>query len=184
VVGYSDATLLLSFMHTCAGLPRCAVPCSARGRDAGARATRADAQRSGGLAPLQPASSCRVVEAPLVGGNLKLLQASIGTPWQVDPRGAILFLEEVSEAPYALDRALVHLREAGLLEGVRGVALGQLVRCESERYPGASAGEAVREVLGSASTVRSSRIFPSGTSRTTTRSASASARDSMERAAS
>ena len=80
----------------------------------------------------------------------QLVQASIGTPWEVDLRGAILFLEEVSEAPYAIDRALVQMRESGVLEGVRGVALGQLVECESERYPGASAAEAVREILSSA----------------------------------
>ena len=104
-----------------------------------------------GLASLAGARSARGrARGPLVGGNLKLLLASLGTPWEIDTRGAILFLEEVSEAPYAIDRSLVHLREAGKLEGVRGIAVGQLVRCESERYPGASAGEAVREILGSA----------------------------------
>src|SRR5262249_57394013 len=75
------------------------------------------------------------------------LHSSVGTPWEPDVDGAILFLEETSEAPYAIDRALVHLREAGWLARVRGVAVGQLVNCESTRYPGASAGEAVREIL-------------------------------------
>lgn len=154
VVGYSDATLLLSFLYTCAGLSSLHGPMLEREDvtpEARARELALMRGEPAGLASLsgRPVRD-GVVEAPLVGGNLKLVEASIGTPWQVDARGAILFLEEVSEAPYALDRALVHLREAGLLEGVRGVALGQLVRCESERYPGASAGEAVREVLGNA----------------------------------
>jgi muramoyltetrapeptide carboxypeptidase len=154
VVGYSDATLLLSFLHTCAGLASLHGPMLEREDvtpEARARELALMRGEPAGLAALsgRPVRA-GVVEAPLVGGNLKLLQASIGTPWQVDPRGAILFLEEVSEAPYALDRALVQLREAGVLDGVRGVALGQLVRCESERYPGASAGEAVRGVLSDA----------------------------------
>jgi muramoyltetrapeptide carboxypeptidase len=154
VVGYSDATLLLSFLHACAGLASLHGPMLEREDvtpEARARELALMRGEPAGLAALtgRPVRA-GVVEAPLVGGNLKLVQASIGTPWQLDARGAILFLEEVSEAPYALDRALVHLREAGLLEGVRGIALGQLVRCESERYPGASAGEAVREVLASA----------------------------------
>jgi muramoyltetrapeptide carboxypeptidase len=154
VVGYSDATTLLAFLHSCAGLASLHGPMLEREDvtpEARARQLALMRGEPAGLASLsgRPVRA-GVVEGPLVGGNLKLVQASIGTPWQVDARGAILFLEEVSEAPYALDRALVHLREAGVLEGVRGVALGQLVRCESERYPGASAGEAVREVLGSA----------------------------------
>lgn len=153
VVGYSDATLLLSFLHRCAGLASLHGPMLEREDVTPAARARELALMRGepaGLAALtgRPVRE-GVVEAPLVGGNLKLLQASIGTEWQVDLRGAVLFLEEVSEAPYSLDRALVHLREAGVLDGVRGVALGQLVRCESERYPGASAGETVREILSS-----------------------------------
>ena len=154
VVGYSDATLLLSFLHTCAGLASLHGPMLEREditTEARARSLALMRGEPAGLAVLsgRPVRAGRV-EAPLVGGNLKLLQASIGTPWQVDLRGAILFLEEVSEAPYALDRALVHLREAGVLDGVRGVAIGQLVRCESERYPGTKASETVREVLSNA----------------------------------
>ena len=91
-----------------------------------------------------------MVEGPLVGGNLKMLHSSVGTPWEPNVDGAILFIEEVSEAPYAIDRALVHLREAGWLAKVAGVAIGQLVRCESTRYPGASAEDAVREILTAA----------------------------------
>ncbi|HVH12399.1 MAG TPA: LD-carboxypeptidase, partial [Longimicrobium sp.] len=51
-------------------------------------------------------------EGPLVGGNLSLLSATMGTPYAVQPEGAILFLEEVGEHPYRLDRMLSHLRLA------------------------------------------------------------------------
>ncbi len=83
----------------------------------------------------------------LVGGNLRMLCASLGTPWELDMRGAILFFEEVGEQPYAIDRSLAQLRDAGKLSGLAGVAVGQLVDCESERYPEVSACDVIREVL-------------------------------------
>ena len=52
---------------------------------------------------------------PVVGGCLSLLQALVGTPYEPDYRGAILFLEEVGEAAYRVDRMLTHLRLAGRL---------------------------------------------------------------------
>jgi muramoyltetrapeptide carboxypeptidase len=65
-----------------------------------------------------------IAEGPLVGGNLAMLGAACGTPYQPDTRGAILFLEDVDEAPYRVDRLLMQIRLAGLLDGVAGVALG------------------------------------------------------------
>ena len=58
------------------------------------------------------------------GGNLSLVAALVGTPWQLDLRGAVLFLEDVNEAPYRIDRLLTSLRLAGALEGVAAVVLG------------------------------------------------------------
>lgn len=68
----------------------------------------------------------------LVGGNLALVQQSIGTSYQVDLDGAILFLEETRDPMSFVDERLVHLRNAGLLRGVRGVVLGQLTLDRSE----------------------------------------------------
>ena len=154
VVGYSDATHLLSYLQARAGLASLHGPMLERTdvtADARARELALMRGEPAGLASLsgRPVRG-GVVEGPLVGGNLKMLHSSVGTPWEPALDGAILFFEETSEAPYAIDRALVHLREAGWLSRVRGVAVGQLVNCESTRYPGASAGEAVREILGAA----------------------------------
>lgn len=66
-------------------------------------------------------------EGPLVGGNLALLAASCGTRLQPDTRGAILFMEDVAEPPYRIDRMLTQLRLAGLLDDVAAIALGQFV---------------------------------------------------------
>jgi muramoyltetrapeptide carboxypeptidase len=60
--------------------------------------------------------------------------ASLGTPWEVGTRGAILLLEEVNEAPYRVDRMLQQLRAAGKLDGVAGVGIGDVSTCVDERY--------------------------------------------------
>ncbi|GAC1514741.1 MAG: LD-carboxypeptidase [Gemmatimonadaceae bacterium] len=68
----------------------------------------------------------------LVGGNLSLVQQTIGTPYEIDTRGAILFLEETRDPMSVVDEKLVHLRAAGLLRHVRGVVFGQLSLDRSE----------------------------------------------------
>lgn len=58
------------------------------------------------------------------GGNLCLLQTSLGTKWQIDSSDKILFLEDVSERGYRIDRMLVHLDQAGVFDDVRAVVFG------------------------------------------------------------
>jgi muramoyltetrapeptide carboxypeptidase len=68
-----------------------------------------------------------VAQGVLIGGNLSLVAALLGTPWawSVDPRqGAILFLEDINEELYRIDRLLTQLRLSGLLGAVSGVLLG------------------------------------------------------------
>jgi muramoyltetrapeptide carboxypeptidase LdcA involved in peptidoglycan recycling len=69
-------------------------------------------------------------EGPLTGGTLALLTATLGTPYAPPPAaGAIVFLEDVSEAPYRVDRMLTQLLQAGYFEGVAGVVLGPWTDC-------------------------------------------------------
>src|ERR1700730_1742672 len=68
----------------------------------------------------------------LTGGNLSLVQQTIGTPYEIDTRDAILFLEETRDPMSVADERLVHLRAAGLLRHVRGVGFGQLSLGRSE----------------------------------------------------
>jgi len=65
----------------------------------------------------------------LVGGCLAVLAAALGTPWAPDTDGAILFLEDVAERPYRLDRLLTQLRQAGKLERVAGIVFGTMAAC-------------------------------------------------------
>ena len=71
----------------------------------------------------------------LIGGNLSVLATLVGTPWLPDFEGAILFLEDVNEAEYRIDRMLNQLALAGVLGKVAGVIFGQCTRCAS-RLPG------------------------------------------------
>jgi muramoyltetrapeptide carboxypeptidase len=68
----------------------------------------------------------------LTGGNLSMVQQTIGTPYEIDARGAILFLEETHDPMSVADERLVHLRAAGLLRDVKGVVFGQLSLDRSE----------------------------------------------------
>jgi len=63
----------------------------------------------------------------LKGGCLSLLVTTIGTPYEIDLRGTILFIEDVNEPLYRIDRMLTHMRHAGKLVGIQGLVIGDMV---------------------------------------------------------
>lgn len=69
-------------------------------------------------------------QGQLAGGNLSIVVSLIGTPYDVDTRGRILFLEEIGEDPYRVDRMLTQMIEAGKFENAAGIALGVFHKCE------------------------------------------------------
>jgi muramoyltetrapeptide carboxypeptidase len=81
---------------------------------------------------------------PLIGGNLSILCSLIGTPFQPPFRNKILFLEDVDEPPYRVDRMLTHLLNAGVLQTVAGVAVGV---CENCTDPKAKTAREYRQSL-------------------------------------
>jgi muramoyltetrapeptide carboxypeptidase len=86
-----------------------------------------------------------------LGGNLEVFSHLIGTDFLPDLDGAILFLEEVGERPYRIDRLLTHLELAGIFSRVAGIVVGDLVACaepQGSRVTSPSAIEVVRERLG------------------------------------
>ncbi len=78
-----------------------------------------------------------VAEGPLIGGNLTLLQCVIGTAFFPDLTGAILFLEDVGEDLYRIDRMLSHLRITGALARLAGVAIGHFTERKRHMNDGA-----------------------------------------------
>jgi muramoyltetrapeptide carboxypeptidase len=78
-----------------------------------------------------------IAEGPLVGGNLSLIQCLVGTPYLPDLDGAILFLEDVGEDLYRVDRMLAHLRMVGALQRLAGVAVGRFTELKRAMSDGA-----------------------------------------------
>ena len=76
-----------------------------------------------------------IVEAPLVGGNLECFIALMGTPYQPDFKGSILFIEEVRQEPYKIDCMLSHLDLAGIMDQVVGVVFCQFEKCLANYFP-------------------------------------------------
>jgi muramoyltetrapeptide carboxypeptidase len=91
------------------------------------------AQRSGRIRTFRPGRA----SGPLIGGNLTVLSALVGTPYLPSFEGAILFIEDTEEAPYRIDRMLTQLSLAGILGRVAGVVFGQCTDCTN---PGANLG--------------------------------------------
>ncbi len=93
-----------------------------------------------------------VVEGPLIGGDLTVFATLLGTRWLPEMNGAILLLEEVGEPPYRIDRAWTHLRNAGVLSRIAGIALGQFLECEptDRRYDPHTAREVLVDLTNEA----------------------------------
>lgn len=150
LIGFSDITTLLLWQRKRAGLVGFHAPMLNRREgmlpeelESLLRALRGDAAP----ALLGEAHGGGRGEGRLVGGSLTVLAASLGTPWEVDTRGAILLLEDVHEKPYALDRLLQQMRAAGKLDRVAGVGVGQLIDCVDPMRETPSAEEVVLEAL-------------------------------------
>lgn len=129
-LGFSDGTALLNPLHD-RGLPAVHAPvlhsladhCDAESRERLRRLLAGDA-----VGPLRgEALIPGDADGDLVGGNLCVLASLCGTPWQLRGAGRIVLLEEVGEVPYRVDRMLTQLVEAGCLDGVRGIALGEFL---------------------------------------------------------
>jgi muramoyltetrapeptide carboxypeptidase len=102
------------------------------------------------LRPEHPLRAVRPGKASgrLAGGNLTLISTLMGTPHELDARGAILFLEDIGEEPYRIDRMLTQLRLAGKFEQAAGVVFGECTECTPSEYkPFVAAGFSLGEVL-------------------------------------
>jgi muramoyltetrapeptide carboxypeptidase len=84
----------------------------------------------------------------LLGGCVTLVETSLGTPWELDTRGAILLLEDRGLKPYQLDRMLLHLKQAGKFKGVRGIVLGEFPESEPPEGSRVTVEDVCRRILG------------------------------------
>ena len=134
-------------------------PLVAGGFDAGPNATGGfdpdtfmwamTATNSGWTVPLQGETfSNGKAEGTLLGGCITLIETSIGTPWELDTRGSILLLEDRGVKPYQLDRMLLHLKQAGKFDGVRGIVLGDFPESDAPDGSDVTVADVCRRLLG------------------------------------
>lgn len=136
-LGYSDVTVVQAFLWQKLGWVTFYGPMVAAGFDKGAAGYDEESFRnavsntSGGWRldlcgePLVEGGA----EGVLLGGCLTMIETTIGTPWELDTTDSILLLEDRGMKPFQVDRALMHLRQAGKLAKVRGVILGEFPEC-------------------------------------------------------
>lgn len=168
VVGYSDLTAILSYLSTRLGVPSIHGPMAAADL-----ATRADGPAlaafarlaAGEASPLEPwGLPCErlrggAVEGILSGGCISVITSLLSTPFEPDFRGALLFLEDVAEPCYRIDRMLTQWIQSGRLRGIAGIVVGKI------RPVGGDTGEDLRRVFAYAGRSLSVPVwygFPAG----------------------
>jgi muramoyltetrapeptide carboxypeptidase len=82
------------------------------------------------------------VQAEMLGGCLSVVVTTLGTPYEIDTAGKMLFLEDIGEKPYRVERMLTHLKMAGKLERLAGLVFGDFTQCNGE------GPRNVREIIG------------------------------------
>jgi muramoyltetrapeptide carboxypeptidase len=158
LIGYSDITALQSLLWQRLRWVTLYGPMVAAGFDEGAgkpdgydlasftHATTGD--RDKWTIPLQGESLVRGdATGVLLGGCITLIENTLGTPWELDTRGAILILEDCTMKPYQVDRMLVHLAQAGKFRGVRGLVLGDFPKCEPPKGSRVTVRDICRRIL-------------------------------------
>lgn len=83
----------------------------------------------------------------LIGGNLSIICSSLGTEYEIDTKGKILFIEEIGEDPYKIDRMLMQLIQAGKIKDCSGIVLGYFTQCESSNKIGSLSIEKILQDL-------------------------------------
>lgn len=84
---------------------------------------------------------------PVVGGNLALIAALMGTPYQLDTRGKLLFLEDIDEEPYRIDRMLTQLALGGLFADCAGIIIGTWTDCEPKKREGFTVWDVFQQIV-------------------------------------
>jgi muramoyltetrapeptide carboxypeptidase len=157
-VGYSDVTTLLTYIADSTGMIVFHGPMVTKdfavsdGVDlpswnaalTGMSGWMLDDGPESGVRPLQPGSA----EGIIYGGCLSMLVASLGTPYEIQTAGTILFIEDTGEKPYQIDRMLMQLKLADKFSGVRGIVFGEMLDCQQNSDQGYTLEKVVTRVVG------------------------------------
>jgi muramoyltetrapeptide carboxypeptidase len=158
LVGYSDITSLLTYIMDSVGLVTFHGPMVTKdfahedGVDSasweaalnGTSAWEVNFGPESGAKALQPGSA----EGILYGGCLSMLVASLGTPYEIHTTGTILFIEDMAEKPYQIDRMLMQLKLAGKFADVRGIIFGEMLDCVQNKDQRYTLEEVILRIVG------------------------------------
>jgi muramoyltetrapeptide carboxypeptidase len=144
-VGYSDVSVLLNWMSQTCGLVTFHGPMVvmdiAKGLTGRSKnyfwdtlSGKNNEWHVEGLDTLCPGT--KEVRGEVVGGCLSVIVTTLGTPYEIQTKGKILFLEDIGEKPYRIERMLTHLKMAGKLDHVTGIVFGQFTDCGSDEERG------------------------------------------------
>jgi len=155
-VGYSDITTLLTYFADSCGLVTFHGPMAAKDwahedgvdlaswHSAFSGSTPWDVALGAGVSGLTDGQA----EGILYGGCLSILAATLGTPYEIQTAGTILFLEDVAAKPFQIDRMLMQLKLAGKLGDVRGIIFGEMLDCVQTANQGYSLEQVVTRIVG------------------------------------
>jgi muramoyltetrapeptide carboxypeptidase len=156
--GYSDITCLLTWFLDAAGLVTFHGPMITGdfAREHGVNEMAWTAATAGnsnwelashqvfGLNPMLPGRT----EGELYGGCLSIIVASLGTPYEAQTEGKLLFLEDVGAKPYQIDRMLMQMKYAGKFRDVRGIVFGEMMECIQSPDQPYTLQEVVQRIVG------------------------------------
>jgi muramoyltetrapeptide carboxypeptidase len=155
-VGYSDLTTLLTWFSDAAGFVTFHGPMVAKDfavadgvdlaswQNAVSGAAEWEIGEGSGAKPLVAGEA----EGILYGGCLSILVAALGTPYDIQTAGTILFVEDLAAKPYQIDRMLMQLKLAGKLKGVRGIVFGEMLDCRQGPTQDYTLEEVVLRIVG------------------------------------
>jgi muramoyltetrapeptide carboxypeptidase len=159
ILGYSDLTSLQAYLWKRYAWIGFYGPMLAAGLDAG-EGTAKGYDRESLLAAVGKtdcgwtlklrgeALACGEAEGRVLGGCLTLVETTLGTPWELETQGSIVLLEDRGMKPWQVDRALMHLKQAGKFEGVRGIVLGEFPECGPLMSGSATVRDVCVRILG------------------------------------
>jgi muramoyltetrapeptide carboxypeptidase len=154
-VGYSDLTCLLTYFSDAAGQVTFHGPMVAKdfadsnGVDMNSWGCALNGSSEWSLeldsdvTPLVPGAA----EGILYGGCLSILVASLGTPYEIQTAGTVLFIEDIAAKPYQIDRMLMQLKLAGKFAGVQGIVFGEMVDCTQNKHQDYGLQEVILRVV-------------------------------------
>ena len=159
IMGFSDFSTLQIYLWQRYRWPTFYGPMIAAGLDAGADVPNGYDSQSFRNALMNSTSGWQTTlsgetlhpgsaEGNLLGGAMTLVEATLGTPWELETADSILLLEDRAMKPYQIDRVLLHLKHGGKFKTVRGIILGDFPECDPPVPGGPSVREVAQRILG------------------------------------